>query len=95
MATKEEIINVLRTVNDPELHMDVWTLELIRNIDIGESLVKINMTFTSPMCPYGPQLVDSIQRSVQALDGIEKVDIEVEFDPPWEPSAELRATLGV
>ena len=53
MEKKEEIIEVLKKVNDPEIHIDVWTLKLIYNIDIKEEIVEIRMTFTSPMCPYG------------------------------------------
>ena len=50
MEKKEEIIEVLKKVNDPEIHIDVWTLKLIYNIDIKEEIVEIRMTFTSPMC---------------------------------------------
>jgi len=95
MPTKEDIIEVLKKVDDPEIGIDVWTLELIYNVDMVEDKVKVKMTFTTPMCPYGPQLVEEIKTKISEIEGIKEVDVEVTFDPPWEPSKELRATLGV
>jgi len=95
MATKEEVIEILKKIEDPEIHIDIWTLELIYNVDVNDDKVKVKMTFTSPMCPYGPQLVEEIKTKVSEVNGVKDVDIEVVFDPPWKPSEELRATLGV
>lgn len=93
MVTKEEIIEVFKQYLDPELGIDVWTMGLIYDIAISENLVKVKMTFTSPMCPFGPQMISELEEKIKAL-GV-KVEIEVVFDPPWEPSEELRAMLGV
>ena len=95
MPTKEEVIEVLKKIEDPEIHIDIWTLELIYNVDVNDDKIKVKMTFTSPMCPYGPQLVEEIKTKVSEVNGVKDVDIEVVFDPPWKPSEELRATLGV
>ncbi len=95
MATKEDIIEVLKKISDPELMMDIWTLELIRNIKVEDGRAHIKMTFTSPMCPYGPQLLEEIKTKVSEINGIKEANVEVTFDPPWEPSQQLRATLGV
>ena len=95
MPTKEEVIEVLKKIEDPEIHIDIWTLELIYNVDVNDDKIKVKMTFTSPMCPYGPQLVEEIKTKVSELNGVKGVDVEVVFDPPWKPSEELRATLGV
>jgi len=95
MPTKEDVIEVLKKINDPEIHIDVWSLELIYNVDVEDSSVKIKMTFTTPMCPYGPMLVEEIKTKIGEIEGIKEVDVEVTFEPPWEPSEELRATLGV
>ena len=93
MATKEDVIKILKTVEDPEINMDVYTLGLIYNIDIKENDVKLTMTFTSPMCPFGPQILDEIKAKM--ADKEIKVEIDLTFSPPWEPSEELRAILGV
>ena len=93
---KEKVLEVLKHTQDPELHIDIYTLGLIRGIELSddEELLKVTMTFTTPLCPYGPQLLGDLKRSLLML-GLRVVDIEVTFDPPWEPTPELRAMLGV
>lgn len=95
-VTKEEIIEVLKTTMDPELGIDLWTLGLIYDVNHDEKAQKcaITMTFTTPFCPYGPQMVGEIKSRLRAL-GLGDVTIEVVFEPPWEPSAEVRQMLGV
>ncbi len=95
MSTKEDIVSALREVEDPEIHLDIYTLELVRNIHLEGTVATITMTFTSPMCPYGPMLIESIKIKVQELPGIEDVKVKIELNPPWKPSEELRALLGV
>ena len=96
MPTKEDVMNVLKGVNDPEIGIDVVTLELIYNANVSEDgKVDIKMTFTTPMCPYGPMLVEEIKAKVSEINGVKEVNVDVVFDPPWQPSEQLRATLGV
>ena len=95
MPTKEDVIEELKKVNDPEIGIDVYTLELIYDVKVENGKAKILMTLTTPMCPYGPMLIEEIKARVRELKGIKEVDVEVTFDPPWKPSDELRATLGV
>ena len=85
----------MKKCKDPEIHIDVWTLGLIYNLDIKESKVDIKMTFTTPLCPYGPMLVDDIKSKLTEHPDINEAEIEVVFEPPWKPSDELKATLGV
>ena len=94
MVTKEEVEDALKQVEDPELGIDIWTLGLIYGINIEDNKIKIKMTFTTPMCPYGPILVDEVKTKLEAK-GAKEVDVEIVFEPPWEPSEELRAILGV
>jgi metal-sulfur cluster biosynthetic enzyme len=96
MVSKEDIVEILKTVEDPELYMDVWTLGLIYEIKLKKDKVEIIMTFTTPMCPYGPMLLEMIESAIKEKhDDIKDVKIDVTFDPPWEPSEELRAMFGV
>ena len=95
MAAKEEVIEELKKVNDPEIGIDVYTLELIYDVKVEDGKVKILMTLTTPMCPYGPMLIEEIRARVRDLKGVREVEVEVTFDPPWQPSEQLRATLGV
>lgn len=95
MITKEKIIeDVFKKYIDPEIGVDIWTLGLIYNIDVDENKVKILLTFTSPLCPYGPQMVEEIKEQIQKL-GAAEVEIEITFEPPWKPSEELKEMLGM
>ena len=98
MAEKEQVIEVLKKVYDPEIQYDVWSLGLVYNIEIEGKKVKILMTFTSPMCPYGPQLMDDIRRQVSAIEGVGEVIIELTFTPVWGPekmTEEAKIALGI
>lgn len=95
MPTKEDVLEILKKINDPEIGIDVYTLELIYDVKVENEKAKILMTLTTPMCPYGPMLIDEIKARVSEIKGIKEVDVEVTFDPPWQPSEQLRATLGV
>jgi metal-sulfur cluster biosynthetic enzyme len=96
MTMKEKVIEVLKHTADPELGVDIWTLGLIYKVEVSkdEEQVKVTMTFTTPLCPFGPQLVGDLKRSLLGLD-LRVVDIEVVFDPPWQPPEGLREMLGV
>lgn len=93
--TRDAIIEALKKVEDPELFLDIWFLGLIYSISIEGSAVGIEMTFTSMMCPAGPMLVDQVQTKVKEVPGVETVSVEVVFTPPWQPSNEVKQTLGI
>ena len=93
--TKEQVIEVLKTVEDPELFLDIWFLGLIYNIAIDEGRVIIDMTFTSPMCPAGPQLKHEVQTKVAAIPGVKEAIVQITFTPPWEASEEVKGMLGM
>jgi metal-sulfur cluster biosynthetic enzyme len=94
--TKESIIEVLKKVRDPEIHVDIWTMGLIYNIEIKtEDSVKILMTYTTPFCPWGPQLKQEITDALKKDLDVKNVDIEITFDPPYQLPPEMRATLGI
>lgn len=93
MITKEQIIEQLKKVVDPELGMDIYTLGLIYNIDVKDKKVNIRMTLTSPMCPYGPQIVEDVKTRVKSLQA--EPNIELVFSPPWEIPKEVRSILGI
>lgn len=95
MPTKEEVIAVLEKIEDPEIGIDIWTLEMIYDIKIENGSVKILMTLTTPACPYGPMIINQVKEEVAKLHSVKEVEVEVTFNPPWTPSPQLRATLGV
>ena len=95
MITKDQVIEALKLVEDPELFLDIWFLGLVYNIGIDNKKVDIEMTFTSPMCPAGPHLVNEVEQKIKAVPGVEQVAVKVVFNPPWEPSEDVKATLGL
>lgn len=95
MTSKEQIIENLKKVEDPELQLDVWSLGLIYGIDIIDGKTcKITMTLTSPQCPFGPYMMQDVKKAVENA-GFDQVDVELTFSPRWKPSDELRAALGI
>lgn len=96
---KEQLISMLKTCYDPEIPFNVVDLGLIYSlVVIDKSLVKIRMTLTSPGCPVGPWITDSIRDACLGVEGIKDVSIEIVFDPPWNPSmmsAEAHEALGI
>lgn len=95
MITKEELIEeVFKKYIDPELGIDIWTLGLVYNVDLQEDKVKVLLTFTSPLCPYGPQMVEELKEMI-INKRAKEVEIEVTFDPPWQPSEELKEMMGM
>lgn len=93
--SRHAVIEALKNVEDPELFLDIWFLGLVYGIDIEESKVKIQMTFTSPMCPAGPMLIDQVKKKVGEVPGVSGVEVEIVFSPPWEPSDDVKAMLGL
>ena len=95
MPTKDETIEAIKTVQDPELNIDIWTLGLIYNLDLKDAeTADIKMTFTSPLCPFGPMLVEELKGKLISK-GFKTVTVDIVFEPIWQPSQELRMMLGV
>ncbi len=98
MVNREDIVEALKNVMDPELGVDIYNLGLVYDITVDGPTIEIRMTFTSPMCPLGPMIVESVKDMVSSVKGVQDVKVEVTFDPPWTPdriSDEIRATLGI
>jgi metal-sulfur cluster biosynthetic enzyme len=91
--TEKDVIEKLKEVKDPELEVDVYTLGLIYKIIIGEEGVEVLMTLTTPLCPFGDEIVQEVENKLAELDPDNAI-VELTFDPPWKPSDELRTILG-
>jgi FeS assembly SUF system protein len=92
------IIEVLKTVYDPEIPVNIWELGLVYEIKIeNKDQVKIVMTLTAPGCPVADQLVQEVHDKVLAIPQVNKVDVELTFEPTWSPdnmSEEAKLELG-
>jgi len=94
MLAKTDAIAALKTVTDPELGIDVWTLGLIYTINVHDNTIDIKMTFTTPLCPYAPQLLELVKTALEHK-GFKEPTINVTFNPPWKPSNDIKDMLGI
>ncbi|MGC8547132.1 MAG: metal-sulfur cluster assembly factor [Thermoplasmata archaeon] len=83
MVTKEEVLDALKTVSDPEIGVDIVNLGLVYNIDIAEGVVNIRMTMTAPACPVTDWILAEAQRRVEEIPGVKEANIELVWEPPW------------
>ena len=94
---KEDIISILKECYDPEIPIDLWNLGLIYNINIKNNEVSIVMSLTTPGCTMGEYMANDIKTKVKKLSNIENVNVQVVFEPPWQPEMmtdEGRKKLG-
>ena len=96
---KDEIVTALKTVYDPEIPVDIYEMGLIYRIDVADDgSVEIDMTLTSPACPVAQILPMQAKSVVETVPGVKEVELEIEWDPPWElerMSAAARFELGI
>jgi len=85
MPGKEEVLEALRQVEDPELGMDVVDLGLVYEVEVEGSTAKVLYSLTSMGCPAGPLIAQDMDRVAREVPGVEDVDLELTFDPPWTP----------
>lgn len=81
---KAQVIDVLNTIYDPEIPVNIWELGFIYQLEVNENNdVYILMTLTAPNCPVAESLPMEVQTRVQMIPGVNKVVVDVTFDPPW------------
>ena len=85
MPTREEVVEALRQVEDPELGMDIVDLGLLYDVEIEGPKVRVIHSLTSMGCPAGPMIQQDIRTVVANLDGVDEVETELTWDPPWTP----------
>jgi metal-sulfur cluster biosynthetic enzyme len=85
MVTREEVIESLRQVEDPELGMDIVDLGLLYDVEVDGPKVKVIHSLTSMGCPVGPMIQEDIFNVASSVPGVEEVEVELTWDPPWTP----------
>lgn len=86
VPNKEQIIEVLKPIHDPEIRIGIVDLGLIYDVDISDDgVARVKMTLTTPACPYGEMLLAMVHREVEQMDGVSKVEVILVWDPPWDP----------
>ena len=86
MELKEKIINEIRKIYDPEIPVNIYELGLIYDIKVEKNTAKIIMTLTSPNCPVAESLPKEVKNIAMQVEGIEKVVLDLVFEPPWNKS---------
>ena len=95
---EERIVDVLKTVYDPEIPVNIYDLGLIYKIDVAnDGNVDIDMTFTAPSCPAADFILEDVRQKVDSLDGVKSSNVNLVFEPVWDQSMmteEVRVELG-
>ena len=96
---EERIVDVLKTVYDPEIPVNIYDLGLIYKVDVKEDgNVDIDMTFTAPSCPAADFILEDVRQKVDALEGVKSANVNLVFEPVWDQSMmteEARVELGL
>jgi len=85
MVTEKEVMGALSEVMDPELGISIVDLGLIYEVEVQKEKVGVKMTFTTPACPMVHFLVSSVEDAVKKLEGVNDVEVQLVWDPPWTP----------
>ncbi len=85
-VTEEDVLGILSEIYDPEIPIDIVNLGLVYKIKVEGSKVDIDMSMTSPGCPAAGQIVSESKYLVEELEGVDEVNIEIVWEPPWDPS---------
>ena len=95
---EERIVDVLKTVYDPEIPVNIYDLGLIYKVDVkDEGDVDIDMTFTAPSCPAADFILEDVRQKVDSLEGVKNATVNLVFEPAWDQSMmteEARVELG-
>ena len=98
MLDQDTVYAALKQIHDPEVGINIVDMGLIYGIELEDNKVGVYMTLTSPGCPAGPQILGQVDEKVRELQGVEEVDVNVVWSPPWTPdmlSDEAKDELGI
>ena len=95
---EERIVDVLKTVYDPEIPVNIYDLGLIYKIDLSDDgTLDLDMTFTAPSCPAADFIIEDVRTKVEAANGVKSANVNMVFEPEWDKSMmteEARVELG-
>lgn len=98
LTLRDKVEEVLKTVHDPEIPVNIWELGLVYEVKIEDAgKVKIVMTLTAPACPVAGDIIAEVQQKTEAIEGVTDVHVHLTFDPPWDKSMmseEAKLELG-
>lgn len=98
LQIQERIVDVLKTVYDPEIPVDIWNLGMIYKIEVNDDgTVDLDMTFTAPNCPAADFIVEDVRTKLKSVEGVKAANINLVFEPVWDQSMmseEAKVELG-
>ena len=84
---EEKIVDVLKTVYDPEIPVNIWDLGMIYKIDVkDDATVDLDMTFTAPSCPAADFILEDVRTKVDSVEGVKSANVNLVFEPAWDQS---------
>lgn len=98
LQIQERIVDVLKTVYDPEIPVDIWNLGMIYKIEVNDDgTVDLDMTFTASNCPAADFIVEDVRTKLESVEGVKAANINLVFEPVWDQSMmseEAKVELG-
>ncbi len=98
MLSKDQVLEALREVYDPEIPFNVVDLGLVYGVEVQGGKVDVKMTLTAPGCGMGAYIANTAQEKIMEVEGVEEANVEMVFDPPWSPdkiSDAIKKELGI
>ncbi len=96
--TKEAVMKKLKEVKDPEMNISIVDLGLVYDAKIDKGMVAVEMTLTSPACPVGPLIIESVEENIKKIAGVKGVTVTLVWEPAWSTdmmSQEAKLELGI
>ncbi len=97
-ANREQVMDMLHNCYDPEIPVNIVDLGLVYDVQVADDTVNVKMTLTSPGCPAHGMITESVKEKLESIEGVHQVNIEIVWEPPWDPSrmsAAARQQLGI
>ncbi len=98
LELESKIVDMLKTVFDPEIPVNVYDLGLIYRIEENDGNVEIDMTLTAPNCPAADFIADDVREKVSSIDGVKSLEVNIVYEPEWDRdmmSEEAKLELGL
>ena len=97
-VNREQVMDMLHNCYDPEIPVNIVDLGLVYDVQVADDTVNVKMTLTSPGCPAHGMITESVKEKLVSIEGVHQVNIEIVWEPPWDPSrmsAAARQQLGI
>ena len=98
LKTEDRIVEVLKTVYDPEIPVNIYDLGLVYKIDFkDDGVLDVDMTLTAPNCPMGDYIMEDVRQKLEGIDTVKQANVNLVFDPVWDQSMmsdEAKVDLG-